>query len=164
MPVRCLFSLSLLVFASACCKHTVPDEAPAPMTAEKEAPLEPEEEAAAGSEIKDFSELEDIEWKLVEWNEGDAVSADITLLVDEGKFVGKAACNRYFVPVSEGEEPGEISVGQGGMTRMMCDPDANTAERRFMKRLSETTRFDVVDGKLALASPEGRLLFDRAGQ
>lgn len=162
MPVRYLLTLSALVFATACCKKTVPDAAPVPTTAEKVAPLELKEEAAVPA---GFSELEGIEWKLVEWKEGEAVgAADITLLVDEGKFVGKAACNRYFAPVSEGEGSGEISVGQGGMTRMMCDPDANAAEQRYVKQLSETTRFDIVDGKLAITSPEGRLLFERAAE
>lgn len=170
MPIRTILTLSTLVFATACCKQTVPDEAAAPTTApaaedeaemaEDAAPLEQEEEAAVPA--TGINALEGIEWELVEWNEGDPVDAiRTTLLVNAGQFVGNAACNNYFVPVSDGEEDGDISVGEGGLTKMLCDPAANEAEQRYIKQLAETTRFDVVDGNLVLTSPEGRLLFQR---
>lgn len=162
MPIRVL-SLSLLVCVAACSKETRPDGPSVPTTAEdasSASAAEPGKDTSASG----LADLQGSEWKLVEWNDGDPVSsADITLVIDDNKFAGKAACNRYFVPVTEGKEAGEITVGEGGLTKMLCDPAANDAERRYLDRLSETTRLDIVDGNLSLSSAEGRLLFQPVG-
>lgn len=152
--IRTIPSLFAASFLAACASKDVrPDESAASPSAEP---------SSAARPLKPEPPLEGTEWRLVEWNEGESVKEgeNVTLAVNEDKFVGRAACNRYFVPFHDGSEAGELSIGQGGATKMMCDPVSMEAESRFLQLLPKVTRYEIRDGKLSFVHPDGRLLFE----
>jgi len=83
-------------------------------------------------------------------------------LEPNGTFDGSSACNSY---------SGEYAVGGDGlaflktsMTMMSCADNAvHSLESRYMKVLSDVTRFEVVDGTLVLYMPIFRLEYEPAG-
>jgi heat shock protein HslJ len=98
------------------------------------------------------------------WEESAPAEPQVTLMFEDGKLVGHSGCNRYFATVTEGESPGEVSVGPAGATRMAC-PDAEMAvETRFLKQLAAVRKYGYMMGRLALFYEEeglwGVMLFE----
>ena len=107
------------------------------------------------------------EWVLRRWSWDEAAGATpaVTLAFEDGKFVGKSGCNRYFAPATDGEMPGDASVGPAGATRMSCPEPAMQVEDRFLKQLAAVKKYGFVAGQLALSYQSGDtlgvMLFER---
>jgi heat shock protein HslJ len=75
----------------------------------------------------------------------------ITLRFADNRFQGSSGCNRYFMPVSPGELPGDLVVGPAGSTRMACpDSAASDAEARYLARLGSVVKFGFSACRLML--------------
>jgi heat shock protein HslJ len=87
-----------------------------------------------------------------------------TLLVQYGKVVGFAGCNRYTGALKE-TAPGVISIGPLAMTKMACPPPASELEDKFVTRMNKVTGYTFVAGQLGLTwsdkDSRGMLLFGR---
>ena len=108
-------------------------------------------------------------WRLTHFDRDDAVpeAIVITLGFEAGRIGGSAGCNRYFAAVTEGDRPGEITIGPVGATRMACPEEVMNAESRFLDALAHVVSYDLAGEGLALTSQQeaGRqtLLFAPAG-
>lgn len=77
--------------------------------------------------------------------------APITLRLANGRFEGHTGCNRYFMPVSDGELPGDVVPGPAGSTRMACpDESAADAEALYLARLGSVVKFGFSACRLML--------------
>jgi heat shock protein HslJ len=75
----------------------------------------------------------------------------ITLRYADGRFQGNTGCNRYFMPVSPGELPGDLVPGPAGSTRMACPDSAGAeAEARYLARLGSVVKFGFSACRLML--------------
>lgn len=92
------------------------------------------------------------EWVLRSWTRDEPAppAPEVTLAVQDGRFVGSAGCNRYFAAATSGDAPGDVTVGPAGATRMMCPDAAMQVEDRFLAQLSNTVKYGFVLGQLAL--------------
>lgn len=91
------------------------------------------------------------EWILDAWGYDEPVDPslpEITLRVEDGAFVGQAACNRYRAPVADSVS--DLEVGIGTTTRRACPEPVATAEERFLRTLDGVTRFSFAGGRLVL--------------
>jgi heat shock protein HslJ len=130
--------------------------------------------AGCASADPDRATLEDLagpEWVLQEFAPGDPAPAEpaITLALDDGRAVGSSGCNRYFTALtSDPDQPGSLSTGPVGATRMACSDEINALEMRFLAALEGASSFRIEDGKLLLAwsrdSDAGVLVFERTPQ
>lgn len=91
------------------------------------------------------------EWQLLAMN-AQAASPGATISFDaDGKFSGKAPCNRYFG--SYGGEAPQITLSQIGATRMACD------------RMEEEARyFSILEGVTTVHSSADRLILVSTGK
>jgi heat shock protein HslJ len=96
------------------------------------------------------------EWRLTHFDRTEAVPDQvvITLKFEEEKISGSAGCNRYFATVTEGDRPGEITIGEAGATRMACPEEIMNAESRFLHALSNVARYELAGERLALTYRE----------
>jgi len=94
-------------------------------------------------------------WRLSAWKFGEPVEGRMTLAFDAGRFTGNAGCNEYSAAVKATDKRGSIEVGPPASTRMQCDPEVMTHERRFLTTLPRVNRFWFHAGQLALAYGEG---------
>lgn len=96
--------------------------------------------------------LEGETWRLLAWNSEEFLpdSIEITLTHSEGNFAGSAGCNRYFSAVTQSDIPGDIKVGIGGTTRMMCPPEIMIHEDRYLSILPKVTQMGFLNGRLYL--------------
>jgi len=109
-------------------------------------------ESAGVTERLSLDTLLNEEWLLREWQVGERAPArpEVTLIYQNGQFGGASGCNRYFATITEGDGPGDLSVGAVGATRMAC-PEAETAiEARYLDQLGEVAKFGFLLGRLAL--------------
>jgi len=90
-----------------------------------------------------LSDLEDVEWVLDEFDAGAPPPAEpvITLMVDRGRIIGHAGCNRYFADAMPGETPGTLQVEPAGVTRMACPAPIGDLEVRFLQALDAVTGY-----------------------
>jgi len=100
--------------------------------------------------------LEGSHWRLVEMDKRQALPEDgeITLLFSGDRITGKSACNRYSAGIGEGENPGDIIVGQSMGTRMACADHLMALERQYIEMLLRLTSFSFHAGKLVLNGRE----------
>lgn len=88
----------------------------------------------------------------------------ITAEFDGGRVSGSAGCNLYSASIGADEGEG-VSVGPVAATRRACAPEVMRDEQTYLARLSGTTRFGFVAGRLVLSYREGQgfgtLLFAR---
>ncbi len=91
-------------------------------------------------------------WRLVAWNSQELLpdTISITITYNEGRFAGSAGCNRYFNAVTASDIPGDITVGIGGSTRMMCPPEIMVYEDRYLALLPKVTQLGFFNGRLFL--------------
>lgn len=96
--------------------------------------------------------IEGQEWQLKGMSKDDAVpdGLDVTLMFMNGRISGHTGCNSYFGSVKTGDNPGDITLGQIGSTRMACPPEAMELENRYLQALSGITRFGFLNGRMAL--------------
>jgi heat shock protein HslJ len=97
------------------------------------------------------------DWLLRSWAWDDPVadSIDITLAVSGDQVAGHAACNRYFATATAGAQPGDVSFGAAGSSRMACPEPQMGAGARFLARLATVRRYSFMGGQLALSWTEG---------
>lgn len=108
------------------------------------------------------------DWMLSEMD-GEAVPQGVlppTALIQYGKIVGFAGCNRYQGPLTE-SKPGSIKLGALVTTRKACDDAANALETRFLAQLGRADGYTFQAGRLVLHGPSasaggsGTLVFAR---
>lgn len=75
---------------------------------------------------------------------------NVTLVFINDRVSGHAGCNSYFGTVTTGNNPGDITLGQIGSTRMACPPEAMEMENRYLQALSHVTRFGFLNGRMML--------------
>jgi len=100
------------------------------------------------------------------WDEAAPDTPEVTLRLDGTRLVGSAGCSRYFAPAKAGSSPGDLTVGAGGTTRMMCPDPAMAVESRFLRQLAGVTQMRFIGAQLALTytmpdKTSGVMLFDR---
>ena len=127
---------------------------------------------AAGSEDQgklSLALLNGSSWVLAAWQFQDPAPAEpaISLALEDDKVAGFAGCNRYFASVAE-TEPGSITVGPVGATRMACPDSLMALEGRYLDLLGKVDKFSFMAGRLALSWRDGdvfgSLLFVRGDE
>ena len=85
----------------------------------------------------DLESIDNTKWILNSWALDDSAPGEpaVTLMYQDGKFIGNAGCNNYFSSVAPGEEPGEINIGPIAATEMYCMGPAMQIEQRYLKLL-----------------------------
>jgi len=91
-------------------------------------------------------------WRLTHFDRAEAApeAIIITLRFDADKISGNAGCNNFFAGLTEGDRPGDITIGAAGATRMACPEEIMNAESRFLDALAHVVRYDLVGERLAL--------------
>ena len=95
--------------------------------------------------------------------------AEVTLAFVDDRIAGKSACNRYSATIKNGENVGEIKVGQSISTRMACPNELMIIEQEYLRALTQTSNFSFMNGKLTFSgqNKDGEsftMLFDRRPQ
>ncbi len=113
--------------------------------------------------------LEGTEWVLTHMNRDQPVSegTEVTLAFADGRIAGKSACNRYSADIQEGDNAGDIKVGQSMSTMMACPDELMNTEREYLDALSQVASFSFHAGSLALNGQKKdgtpfNMLFSRA--
>lgn len=78
-------------------------------------------------------------------------NADVTLNFEAGRISGKSACNRYSAHISDGENAGDIDIGQAMSTRMACPEELMKVEQEYLDALARVSRFSFNMGELTLS-------------
>ena len=99
------------------------------------------------------ADLGGTEWVLTHftWDDLAPPEPEITLIFADNGIVGFSGCNRYNSEVTEGEMPGDLSVGLIAGTRMACPDDLNDLESRFLQALESVNQYSFVAAKLVLS-------------
>ena len=94
------------------------------------------------------------EWQLVQWDRDEPADPQIpiTLAIEGTRLEGSSGCNRYTAEATEGDAPGDLSVGPVAGTRMMCPDPQMEAERRFLAALGGAMKFGFLNGRLAVTT------------
>jgi heat shock protein HslJ len=79
-----------------------------------------------------------------------AEGIEITLAFSDERVSGKSACNRYSAGIEEGDNAGDIHIGQSMGTMMACPEELMKAERDYLENLSQVSNFSFFSGSLAL--------------
>ncbi|HWH05649.1 MAG TPA: META domain-containing protein [Gaiellaceae bacterium] len=83
----------------------------------------------------------------------------ITLVFEDGRVGGTAACNSYGGSLRlEGDR---FEVGELVQTEMACEPPVMAAESAYLGALGEVERYRLGDEELVLLGPSLRLRFER---
>lgn len=106
-----------------------------------------------GSRRLSIETLQGSEWVLRSWTWFEPVGAgpEITIRFDDERITGFSACNRFFARVTLGGQPGDISLGPIGGTRMVCQDPAATIEKRFMPLIGGIRKYGFMMTQLALS-------------
>jgi len=96
--------------------------------------------------------LEGTEWVLTHMSRDQPVpeGTEVTLAFADGRIAGKSACNRYSADIQEGENAGNIKIGQSMSTMMACPDELMKVEREYLDALAHITSFSFFAGSLAL--------------
>lgn len=96
--------------------------------------------------------LEGTSWELTHMNREEAVmdGAEVTLTFEGGRITGKSACNRYSAGIEEGDNAGDIKIGQSMSTMMACPDELMKVELEYLDALAHITSFSFYAGNLAL--------------
>ena len=76
---------------------------------------------------------------------------EITLLFEDNRIAGGSGCNRYMGSVTEGDMPGDLTVGLLAGTMMACPPEVMELEDRYRQRLERAFKIGFFLGDLALS-------------
>jgi len=93
------------------------------------------------------------EWVLTHMNREETLmdGAEVTLAFADGRIAGKSACNRYSAGIEEGENAGNIKIGQSMGTKMACPNELMKVEREYLEALSHVSSFSFLAGSLVLS-------------
>ncbi len=96
------------------------------------------------------------EWVLIQSNSDESVPEvpAVTLNFDGERLTGKSGCNGYSAAVTEGEVPGDLTIGMVGGTRMACAEVVMALETRYLEALGNVKKYGFLNGKLALLSQQ----------
>jgi heat shock protein HslJ len=99
-----------------------------------------------------LADIAGIDWQLKSITPGEPVpdSVEITLRLDDAQVAGKSACNQYSGTVSEGDQPGRLSIGPVAGTKMLCPEPAMTWETRYVTALQQMNAYGFLAGDLVL--------------
>jgi heat shock protein HslJ len=76
---------------------------------------------------------------------------EITLLFEDNRIAGKSGCNQYMGSVTEGDMPGDLTVGLLAGTMMACPPEVMDLEDRYRQQLEKVLKIGFFLGDLALS-------------
>ena len=97
--------------------------------------------------------LDGTEWVLRWWSSYEDVepgTPEVTVRFEGGRISGSTGCNRYFARVTEGKQPGDVSITPLGGTRMSCQDPAFSTEAHFTPQIAGLKKFGFVATQLAL--------------
>jgi len=111
------------------------------------------------AQVTGTATLQDImgkEWLLIQLNRDEPAPEvpAVTLNFDGERLTGRSGCNRYFAGVTEGEIPGDLTIGMVGGTRMACPEEDMALETRYLESLGNVIKYGFLNGKLALMSQQ----------
>lgn len=100
--------------------------------------------------------LKDTHWVLTQMNQTVPPGEDfgVTLAFVEDRIAGKSACNRYSAGISDGENPGDVSIGPAMGTRMACAEEIMQIEGEYLAALASINAFSFLSGQLLLTGQE----------
>jgi heat shock protein HslJ len=109
------------------------------------------------------------EWVLDRWSRDEvAENTDISLAFVDNGIAGSSGCNRYNASITDGEAPGEVSIGPAAGTRMACPEKQMAVESRFLQALSKVNKMSFLKRQLLLTSASEAgitsLYFDPKGE
>lgn len=92
------------------------------------------------------------EWVLTDFARAERAPTEpeVTIEFDEGRIAGGSGCNRFMGPLTEGEMPGDLTVGLLAGTMMMCPPEVMEIEDRFRRQLGSVVKYGFLNRQLAL--------------
>jgi len=76
---------------------------------------------------------------------------EVTLLFEEDRIAGKSGCNQYMGKITEGDMPGDLTVGLLAGTMMACPPEVMGLEDRYRQQLEKVFKIGFSLGDLALS-------------
>lgn len=100
--------------------------------------------------ILSLDAMEGSEWLLTHLNRERPVPEDtvVTLTFGTGRISGKSACNRYSANIRDGDNPGDILIGESMGTRMACPDHLMEIEHLYLEALQQVTSFSFHSGSL----------------
>ncbi|NHZ73273.1 MAG: META domain-containing protein [Nitrospirae bacterium] len=113
--------------------------------------LKPVESAAEPMRLS-VAALAGPEWVLTRFDRNDPApdEPEITVLFDEDRIAGGSGCNRYMGTVTEGEMPGDLTMGLLAGTMMACPPEVMELEERYRKQLEKVVKYGFMNQQLIL--------------
>ena len=92
------------------------------------------------------------EWVLDRLDRDEPVpdTPEVTVLFEENRIAGGSGCNRYMGTVTEGEMPGDLTVGLLAVTMMACPPEVMDLENRYRQKLENVVKFGFLNRQLIL--------------
>jgi len=144
-----------LLVTAGCATGTEPaDQGTSAMSSTTSSPSATSAPAAAGTTDGAWTlmqaEVDGAQLTLVE-------SVPVTLLVEDGRASGSAACNTYTTSVDTAD--GGWRISGAAVTRMACEAELMTLETAYLDALARVDTADVADGTLTLTGPDVRLVF-----
>ena len=93
------------------------------------------------------------EWVLrnLDRNEPAPDEPEISILFEEDRIAGGSGCNRYMGTVTDGEMPGDLTVGILAGTMMACPPEIMELEDSYRQRLESVFKIGFFLGDMALS-------------
>lgn len=93
------------------------------------------------------------EWVLrdLDRNEPAPDDPEITVLFEENRIAGGSGCNRYMGTVTDGEMPGDLTVGLLAATMMACPPEVMELEDRYRQQLEKVVKYGFTNRQLILS-------------
>lgn len=111
------------------------------------------------AEAESLAALAGRQWVLREWRAGEraAVKPAVTLTYTEGRFAGRAGCNRFTANAKPGATAGALTIGPIGTTRMICPEPVMEIESRFLTAFGRVKHWALMpSGDLAVTYPGER--------
>ena len=75
---------------------------------------------------------------------------EVTVLFEENRIAGGGGCNRYMGTVTEGDMPGDLTVGLLASTMMACPPEVMGLEDRYRQQLEKVVKYGFLNRQLIL--------------
>lgn len=98
------------------------------------------------------ADISGIDWRLISINSDEPApnTIKITLRIDGDRVSGKSACNSYTGAVTGDDEPGRLSFGPIGGTKMLCPEPIMAWETRYLNALQNAQQFRFEMGNLVV--------------
>ena len=81
----------------------------------------------------------------------------------DGSFAGHAGCNNYTGTYTITPDGG-LTLGEPGVTRMMCEDDFMAAEAAYLAEFVQVTSYTIDGSELTLSGADGELLTYQADE